>query len=126
MTIRAPASLPPFYWTPGAGDPPPKAPADAIGHDGATHLIVDASGAVRTTIAAGVPSRFVNSSIGQFLDFLDVFRTEWLRRPNLADQDAAGQVLVLRKQFRQNDATALTDDESWWSVILEQMRDDRL
>ncbi|MEQ4204969.1 SUKH-4 family immunity protein [Actinopolymorpha sp. B9G3] len=68
-----------------------------------------------------LPQRFVNSDLPRFLLFLAHFDDHL---PDLRDadnqQEARALTGQLRRLFTVTDPIALTDPESWWSLVLEQ------
>lgn len=64
--------------------------------------------------------RIINSSIEHFINFLQIYFT---RRPELSkadDEEAVEIVRSMRDDFDKLDAMALSNEENWWAVILEQ------
>ncbi len=105
----------------------PRANGDWIGFgsDGGCDLAVRApSGEVRAI--AGSPevmSRFVNSSLPQFLQFLARVTGERRITVDLPEDEALARLEDLIDFLRQADPPALSDRDHWWPVLFEQMAD---
>lgn len=94
-----------------------------IGDDYGTKLcIVGKTGeVVSVDIEGNMNIRFINSNIECFLFFLQIFLT---KKPELAgvdDEEAAEIVKAIKNSFNKFDLAALSDDDNWWAVILEQV-----
>jgi hypothetical protein len=64
------------------------------------------------------PTHFVTSTLAAFVNFLGVFCS---RLPILAEtnqEDAAVIVREMRETFAARDPRAVSDDTTWWSVVL--------
>jgi hypothetical protein len=61
--------------------------------------------------------RFVNTSIPCFAECLLAYREIGKGSEHLSDEAYAGE---LRRYILRVDPTALDDEESWWSVVIEQ------
>lgn len=80
------------------------------------------------TPSSSIQIRFINSDIAKFLIFLKIYLSY---RPQLVDamevEDSEEKLLELvhniKQHFNQIDSKALLDEESYWSVILEQVED---
>lgn len=77
---------------------------------------------------ASIQRRFINSDIAKWLMFLKIYLSY---RPQLVNamevEDDEDKVLAIvdhmKRKFNQVDSKALLDEESYWSVILEQIED---
>jgi hypothetical protein len=121
-------AVPPFFWPVGQGDEPAdSAPAyEVLGHDEATWVCVEDNGQVRSFDPSGrLPARSVNASLQLFARSLTIFADAWASRAALDDGDAHEQARGLRRTLTDIDSTIATE-ESWWSVILEQLDLDQL
>jgi hypothetical protein len=78
--------------------------------------------------SSSIQRRWMNSDIAKFLLFLKIFLSY---RPLLvdameaeADEDKILEIVDnIEQQFNQVDSKALLDEESYWSVMLEQVKD---
>jgi hypothetical protein len=64
--------------------------------------------------------RFINSGIKSFVDFLQIYFT---KRPELVgadDKEAVEIINSIKDSFNKLDAAALSNEDNWWAVILEQ------
>jgi hypothetical protein len=67
-------------------------------------------------------SRFVNSSLDQFAAFLTVIPTRRSALIDLDDGEADQQVDNLVAELQLLDGAALSQAETYWSVVVEQLR----
>ncbi|MGA2257829.1 MAG: SUKH-4 family immunity protein, partial [Thermoguttaceae bacterium] len=97
-----------------------------VGDDYGTELRVDGAGSVYSVDPRGkLPTRFVNSSLSALAEFIDAHRA-LLSDTRDAEPDEAAQVAAVESFHRRLalvDAVAFSDNENWWAVIVEQMRD---
>lgn len=75
-----------------------------------------------------IQRRFINSDIGKFLMFLKIYlsyRPQLVNAMECEDDEEKRLEIVdnIKRQFNQVDSKALLDEESYWSVILEQVED---
>jgi len=73
-----------------------------------------------------LPTRFVNSSIRDFVALLDIFQDTQRERRGTGSEGDGKVIEELRRSFAERDPSALDDPESWWSVVLEQMESGEL
>jgi hypothetical protein len=67
-----------------------------------------------------LPKRFVNSNVKSLIMFLKYY-SETKDRAQKRSQKTVDRIISqLRRTLSHEDPAALGDDESWWSVILEQ------
>jgi hypothetical protein len=115
-------AVPPFFWPPGAGDEPEDRPAGSIGHDGGVHFVTRRDGAVVGRDTTDIsPDQYVNLSADQFMVSLQLFAAEWQRRSGLSGSDAKTQADDLLRVLVAVDPTAFVDQDSWWSIVMEQL-----
>lgn len=71
----------------------------------------------------GLPTRYVNTSLGSFAELL--FHTCRVRKhiPDLDDDSIDREIDDLYAQLSRIDPSAFDHPDSWWSVIFEQLRD---
>lgn len=71
---------------------------------------------------AGLTTRYVNASLGSFVEFL--FHTCRVRKhiPDLDDDSIDREIYDLHAQLNRVDPSAFGNPDSWWSVIFEQLR----
>ena len=121
-------AVPPFFWPVGQGDEPvdPAPKYEVLGHDEATWICVEDDGQVRSFDPSGrLPPRSVKGSPQLFARSLTIFADAWASRAALDDGIAHQQARGLRRALTEVDPTIATED-SWWSVILEQLDRDQL
>jgi SUKH-4 immunity protein len=95
-----------------------------LGSDEGTELRVDAdTGQVLSVDPTGaLPSRFVNSTIDQFIGAIDAYRDYVDAVQRTMDESVITAVVErLRQALVQIDATAVADGDAWWAVVLEQV-----
>ena len=96
-----------------------------FGYDDLAPLcIVEPTGHVVHLEPGGATERYVNASLERFADFLVAY--EQYRREVVAmeeEDDIDALIDRVESQMRSVDPSALEGPESFWSVILEQMRD---
>ena len=108
-------------WVPGAGGVRKYL---KIGTDFGTDIgIVADSGEVLSLSSSGhYPSRFVNSRLEYFVEFLCRVVAARQRFRGLAfETEIHPQVVSLEAELRARDPRAFSDPDHWWSVIFEQM-----
>ncbi len=67
------------------------------------------------------PIRFINKNLETFLEFVITFLL-YEDKINDVDDDGIHQVVQeIRKKFDMIDIQALSNEENWWSIILEQV-----
>lgn len=67
------------------------------------------------------PIRFINRSLESFLEFI-VIIIKYEDELKESDDDEIIKVMQkIRKEFDEIDIQALSSDENWWSIILEQL-----
>jgi hypothetical protein len=64
--------------------------------------------------------RFIGTSVPHFVLFLGLYEAQLGALKEAGDAKSARIVSGLRAQFNTSDPAALANEESWWSVILEQ------
>ena len=96
----------------------------AVGGDLGTRLSV---GAKDRTIVSVDPEtgaeRFVSRNLAQFAAMLGAVRQFWTQHANDADPDYERAAHRLRDELGQLDAAAFDSDETWWSMVVEQIED---
>lgn len=96
-----------------------------VGSDFGTDLCVSAdTGEVESFSLTGeYPTRFVNTSLALFVEFLFLVSAERKRFPDLGDDEIDQLIAALEDRLRQLDGRALADRDNWWAVIVEQLQD---
>ena len=85
--------------------------------------IVADSGEVLSLSSSGhYPDRFVNSGLEYYVEFLCRLIAERRRLYVLDFEEARPQIISLEAEMRARDPRAFCDQETWWSVIFEQMK----
>ncbi|MCZ4604589.1 SUKH-4 family immunity protein [Streptomyces sp. Lzd4kr] len=101
-----------------------------IGFDGVAVIAVqcrpgagqpDGFGALWAVDPVEATSRYVNFSVAAFARSLALLATVRERMQGLDPIAAGAEVAALQEQLAAIDASALANDETWWSLIVEQM-----
>ncbi|MFD5428731.1 SUKH-4 family immunity protein [Streptomyces sp. NPDC127084] len=101
-----------------------------IGFDGVAVIAVqcrpgagqpDGLGAIWAVDPVTASARYVNVSAAAFARCLAVLATARQGMQGLDPVAAGGQVAALQEQLAAIDASALGNDDTWWSLIVEQM-----
>lgn len=93
-----------------------------IGNDFGTNICINYKDEiVSIDLENEYPIRFINKSLETFLECIITFLT-YEDKINDADDDEINQVLQeIKKEFDMIDIQALSNEENWWSVVLEQI-----
>lgn len=84
-----------------------------VGDDCGTKIGLRRSGDVWSVDPEGqLTCRFINTSIAYFVLFLGLYEAQFKN---------ARDAVELRAQFHENDLFALSNEDNWWSLILEQI-----
>lgn len=95
-----------------------------IGTDEASSIRVSANGPVKSfALESEKQSRFVNSTLPLFVEFLYLVTVARRAFPSLSDAESDAELEKLQLKCSDADPRAFQDTESFWSVIFEQMRD---
>jgi hypothetical protein len=97
-----------------------------IGDDYGTSLYLDpANGQIRSIDDGNeLPTRFINSDLSSFARFISEYDKAIVHGPKSAIDLESNQVAhELRARFMSIDPLALSNPESWWATILEQLED---
>lgn len=93
-----------------------------IGNDYGTKLCINKNNEVVSVDAEGeYPTRFVNTSLSRFLQCIEIYDSYEARFENISDEEVGAIMDEMRTKFHQVDKQALSGEENWWSVILEQV-----
>lgn len=96
-----------------------------FGTDGGTSLCVASPDGPVVSIpdSPALPVRHVNGDLVAYLQFL--LRTVETRQGFVGrtDDETDARIDELEQHLRAVDASALEDPDSWWSVVIEQLRD---
>ena len=69
------------------------------------------------------PNRFINKDLETFLEFI-LFFLSYENKINNATDDEIGQIIKeIKQEFHKMDRKALSGEENWWSVLLEQIEE---
>jgi hypothetical protein len=102
----------------------PGSPGSALGSDGGGTFVVGYDSAVRwDPTEATQPGRFVNSSVDLFAEFLLTTSDTRDELAAMEEKDALRAVSNARKRLQMRDPAAFADDDTWWSVVFEQLHD---
>jgi len=86
-----------------------------IGDDYGTELHLTADGTVVSIDPEGqLPARFMNSGVAQLAQFLEV-----VSRADRPDDERGREMW---RELAELDPPAFADEENWWAVVLEQVR----
>ena len=93
-----------------------------IGNDFGTNICVNHKDEiVSIDIENEYPIRFINKDLETFLKFVVIFLS-YEKEIDEADDDEINQVMQkVRMEFDIIDIQALSSEENWWSIILEQI-----
>lgn len=69
-----------------------------------------------------LPTRYINSSIENFLLFIMIFEQYQLSLDEDENENMK-KLSALQSTFNEYDSTALNYEENWWAVIIEQIED---
>lgn len=111
---------------PGAFDPAGRGGSYVqFGTDGETALVVDTAGGAVLSLCpdAGLPDRYVNSSLRSYVRFLIEMVTHRVRYQGADDETIDAEIPLLERRLRAEDEAAFGGPEHWWAVIFEQMYD---
>lgn len=95
-----------------------------FGEDYDVPLAVDRQGRV-LALEEGEP-RYVNASIRQFATMLTLYQSYREQVVNLNEQAAQGLIDKISKKMALADPTIVEDEESYWVLIIGQMKDSLL
>jgi len=70
--------------------------------------------------------RYVNASVEDFAEFLVYYEQYRTSVRGVSEDEALRLVAATEERMRSADPTAFKDPESWWPMIIEQMRDGML
>lgn len=93
-----------------------------IGNDFGTNICINHKDEILSIdIQNEYPIRFINKNLETFLKFVIIFLLHE-NEINDADDDEIKQVIKeIRTEFNMIDIQALSSEENWWSIILEQI-----
>ena len=114
--MAKPPDAPPLYWHRRDEDDP-----SVLGRSTDALFVLDDTGTVWLVPEPPSPRLFVNSSTDRFYESMAVFQPVW---QNLGpDEDASAAVERMTEDLTRIDAVAFRRTDSFWSVVLEQVRD---
>lgn len=92
-----------------------------IGDDLGTYICVNSKDEIVTIDPKGeYPKRFINKNLEAFLEFIVIYLSyEDIMKDT--DDDIDQTIQEIREKFDMIDAQALSSEENWWSLILEQV-----
>lgn len=93
-----------------------------IGNDFGTNICINHKDElVSVDMENEYPIRFINKNLEAFLKFV-VILLSLENEINEADDDEIDQIMQkIRTEFDMIDSLALSNEENWWSIILEQI-----
>ena len=94
-----------------------------IGNDYGTDICINSKDEVISVDPQNkLPTRFINRDLKSFLDFIVIYIVFRDKISNANDEKEALRLLdEIRKEFEKIDNKAVSYEENWWAVILEQM-----
>lgn len=93
-----------------------------IGNDYGTKICINKNDEIVSVDEEGeYATRYVNSSLSKLLAFIEIYDCCEARFDNISDEEAGFVINEVKRKFNEVDAKALSDEENWWSVILEQV-----
>ncbi|MBX7192441.1 MAG: SUKH-4 family immunity protein [Sandaracinaceae bacterium] len=84
-------------------------------------IVVLSDGSVR--MLDGSVGRFVNTTLRQFAAAMEVYEEHYSRGGSALEPPSREDARRLREALKRVDPTCFSDRESYWSVIVEQVRD---
>jgi hypothetical protein len=93
-----------------------------LGHSFEARICLREPDGVVVLIEDDGTATFLNSSIEQFVAFLCVYEKSTGQGAGLTRNDFAGLVSQLMNEYRSIDPAVFQDPNSWWAVVLEDMR----
>lgn len=93
-----------------------------IGWDLGTDICVNQNGEIVSVDPAHeYPTRFINKNMESFFQFIAVYLSYKDEITN-ADEDNMVRIITeIKRKFNKIDIQALSNEENWWSVLLEQL-----
>lgn len=93
-----------------------------IGNDFGTNICINSKEEIVSIDSENeYPMRFINKNLETFIEFIITFLS-YEDKINNADDDEIMQVIQeIKKEFNIIDIQALSNEENWWSIILEQI-----
>ena len=93
-----------------------------IGNDFGTNICINHKDElVSVDMENEYPVRFINKNLESFLKFVLIFLSQE-NDITEADEDEINQIMQkIRTEFNMIDIRALSSEENWWSIILEQI-----
>ncbi|TCS93245.1 SUKH-4 family immunity protein [Hazenella coriacea] len=94
----------------------------SIGDDFGTKICIepDSDQIISIDEQAEYPTRFVNSSITNLLQFMMIYKKKLPALKDATDEEACKIVDQINKEYKRIDSKAIENEENWWSIILEQ------
>lgn len=92
-----------------------------IGDDYGTSICINENDEILSVDPEGeYPERFINKDLDSFLSFIREYYLFECKAENSGEDEIASALAALREKFNAIDAGALSNEENWWSVVLEQ------
>ena len=94
-----------------------------IGNDLGTNICVvnHTNEIVSFDIEYEYPMRFVNSSLENLINFIIIFLSYYNELDNIEENEEEKVISCIKNKFNSIDPKALSNDENWWAIILEQL-----
>lgn len=93
-----------------------------IGEDEGSYLCIDPHGEVIAIDRLdGLLIRFVNKDLKAFLDYIVIYIIFQKKALEVKDEEGVHVLENMREEFMKIDEKALSNEENWWAVIIEQI-----
>ncbi|MBD5088291.1 MAG: hypothetical protein HDT30_05690 [Clostridiales bacterium] len=93
-----------------------------IGHDFGTDICVNQNGEIVSVDPEHeYPTRFINKNLESLFGCIAVYLSYANKITDATDDNILGIIKEIERKFDQIDVQALSNEENWWSIILEQL-----
>jgi len=101
-------------------------PYKVIGNDGYMQICLSEQNKTGEVIAydlkGELPTRYINCNIETFIGFLALYVKACGQYGSLSDQEMLEGAQDFEKQLQLLDSTAFKSDQTWWSLITQQLK----
>jgi len=101
-------------------------PYKVIGNDGYMQICLSEKNKKGEVLAydlkGELPTRYINCNIETFIGFLALYAKACDQYGSLSDQEMLEGAQEFEKQLQLLDPTAFKSDQTWWSIITQQMK----
>ena len=67
------------------------------------------------------PTRFINKNMESLFKFIAVYLSYEDKIKNADDDNIDRKIIEIKRKFNKIDVQALSNEENWWSILLEQL-----